>query len=66
MMNPPPNKCDCAECNCPAATTQGVCFECREGFHVSHWKNQEPVRAKAGIKLCRHCGQNPCDCRRDM
>lgn len=65
MVQVPLIKCDCPECNCPAATTQGVCFECVDGNHVTHWKDTEPVRGK-GKKLCLLCGQNPCDCARDI
>lgn len=66
MKNPPPNKCECPECNCPSATTEGVCYECVAGLHVTHWKEGEVVRAIRGRRLCPHCGQNPCDCARDM
>lgn len=59
-------KCDCPECNCPSATTKGVCRDCLGGQHVSHWKDDEPIRMKQGRKLCHDCGQNPCDCARDV
>lgn len=39
-------KCDCERCNCPSATTDGVCYECTNGFHVTHWHDGEVVRAK--------------------
>jgi len=58
-------KCDCEECNCPAATTDGVCYECVRGFHATHYQDGEVVRAMRGPKLCSDCGQHPCDCGRD-
>lgn len=39
-------KCDCHRCNCPSATTDGVCYECTRGFHVTHWQDGEVVRAE--------------------
>jgi len=39
-----PIKCDCNHCNCPAATTEGVCHECTAGLHVTGWIGGEPTR----------------------
>ena len=39
-------KCDCEECNCPTATTEGVCYECEKGLHVRD-REKETLRNKA-------------------
>ena len=37
-------KCACERCDCPSATTEGVCYECERGLHVTGWIDGEPTR----------------------
>ncbi len=43
-------KCECEECRCENATTDGVCYECEKGLHVRD-REMEMEPSKSGMDL---------------